>query len=138
MMTLTRISKGSDGIFGELRSDDGLFSCVSLEHAYALIPGIYNPKIPVGTYPCILGPHRLLGMNKSFDTFAVCGVPGHSGILFHSGNTNDDSTGCILLGKEIAGNAPHRLITESKETFELFMNYTKFANFQLVIQNKYI
>lgn len=137
MIVLTRIKRGVDGIFGILTDDsnDHVFGC-TLEHAYSILPDRFTPKIPVGVYPCILGSHRLLGMSKSFDTYAVCGVPGHSGILFHPGNTNLDSSGCILLGREIAGLEPNRFITHSKEVFDEFMNYMT-GNFQLKVENKY-
>lgn len=80
----------------------------------------------------------MVNMGKSFETFAVCAVPGHSGILFHVGNTSGDSSGCVLLGKEIVESGSGRMITDSKETFESFMNYLMMDNtFQLVVKNQY-
>jgi hypothetical protein len=136
-MILTRLTRGMDGIFGTLESDDGKFKSVTLEHAY-MTYGVFNPKVYPGKYPCVLGDHRLLGMHKSFQTYAVCGIHGHSGILFHPGNSTWDSAGCILLGEEIVGEKPKRTITNSKETFDRFMNYMQgIGNFHLLVQNKY-
>jgi len=94
---------------------------VTLEHAYNGEPK-YAPKLLPGTYTCIRGMHRLHGMTIDFETFEVTGVLGHSGILFHVGNYNEDSDGCILLGHTITHDANGRLmITDSKLTFQRFM-----------------
>lgn len=52
--------------------------------------------IPAGTYTC----HRHLSPTKG-DTFRVDGVPGRSEILFHTGNTHNDTEGCILVGQAL-------------------------------------
>jgi hypothetical protein len=54
--------------------------------------------IAVGIYRC----RRLLSP-KHGETFEVEGVPGRSHILFHEGNTEEDTEGCILLGTGFGG-----------------------------------
>lgn len=48
--------------------------------------------IPEGNYNAVKYPSKNFGL-----TYSV-GVVGRSGILFHAGNTTDDTTGCILVG----------------------------------------
>lgn len=50
--------------------------------------------IPAGQYIC-----RRVKSPKFGDTFEVTGVSGRSEILIHSGNIDDDSHGCIILGE---------------------------------------
>lgn len=76
------------------------------------------------------GMHQLAGMKAPFETFEVMSVPGHQGILLHVGNFNEDSSGCILLGKDRAGG----MITQSTLTFEAFMKLQAGVNtFKLVV-----
>ena len=51
--------------------------------------------IPVGEYKCSRYPSKRFGK-----TFIVMNVPGRDGILFHVGNWEKDTSGCILLGIE--------------------------------------
>lgn len=46
----------------------------------------------------------------------VLNVPGYSGIRIHSGNTAEDSLGCILLGR----NTKVGMVTESRKTCKEF------------------
>ncbi len=119
-LKLIREEAEYDGIFGKLLDETGKRIAVTLEHSYNNVP-----KIPVGTYECKLSLHRLHGMNYDFSTYQVQDVPGHSSILFHWGNYNEDSDGCILLGKNIIPNTESidgRMITSSKNTFSKFMD----------------
>jgi hypothetical protein len=50
--------------------------------------------IPAGSYH--LG--RTVYFKHGYETFEVIDVPGRSRILFHPGNTEIDTCGCILLG----------------------------------------
>lgn len=122
-MILTRKLNLSDGIFGELKSADGFFLCATLEHAY---PDGANfcAKLPSGTYVCQRGLHRLSGMANSFETFEITNVIGHTNILIHVGNYNNDSSGCVLVGEKIVG-MPNgmNMITNSKEVFGDFMDF---------------
>lgn len=109
-MILTRSRFDSAGIFGELTQDDGTHVAYTLEHSYNM-----KPKLPNGQFKCILGEHRL--HSGPIETYEITGVPGHSGILFHPGNSEGDSEGCVLLGTAIAGDT----LTQSKAAFESFI-----------------
>ena len=120
-LTLTRKQYRADGIFGELSDADGKTLFVTLEHAYEQQDGTFVPKIPTGTFVCQRGPHRLHGMTSDFTTFEITGVEGHSNILFHWGNFNKDSEGCILLGKTVANTGADEMVTSSRAAFADFM-----------------
>jgi len=116
-LKLIRSARNSGGIFGKLLDENDLEVAVTLEHAYQTYAHDWMPKVPRGVYTCQRGPHRLKNMTEDFETFEITGVVGHSNILFHPGNYNDDSEGCVLVGQAVSGN----MITESKITFEKFM-----------------
>ncbi len=124
-------TKGSvDGIFGKLYSERGELIAYTLEHAF-LFEHEYYPALPEGIYTCKRGAHKLEGMKESFETFEVMNVPNHTGILFHVGNYNRDSSGCILLGSEAAVKA----ILNSKVAFNYFMGLQIGVDeFQLTVQ----
>lgn len=124
------------GIFGTLRDISGVQLAVTLEHSY--FSGVnYRPKIPAGSYTCVRGKHRLIGMDHDFETFEITHVPGHSNILFHSGNFNRDSSGCILLGEKDNPNVGGMIIN-SKATFEKFMALMAgVQTFELLVVNRF-
>lgn len=113
-MNLIRTRSNRYGIFGELHDDAGTIY-ETLEHAYCTEWG-WLPKLPLGTYTCQRGLHCLHN-GIPFETFEITGVPNHSGILFHVGNYNDDSDGCILIGLGAAGNT----LVHSKAAFDQWM-----------------
>lgn len=118
MNTLRHTDFRPDGIFGEFTfdGDPGRF-CVTLEHSYD-----GQPKLQPGTYTCVRGTHTLHN-GVPFETFEITGVAGHAGILFHAGNFNRDSEGCVLVGHTIAINPAtgDEMITGSKDEFAAFM-----------------
>lgn len=116
-LTLRRKEKRAAGIFSELLNDAGNVIAATLEHAYEDGNGGWEPKIPLGTYNCVRGPHRLHNMTADFTTFEITGVEGHSNLLFHWGNFDRDSEGCILLGEAEVGD----MVTNSRVTFAKFM-----------------
>lgn len=137
-LKLEHVENGMFGVFGKLIEPDGNIFCFTLEHAYPDIRSVdtfYYTKIPNGSYTCIRGMHRLDGMIKDFETFEVKDVPGHSGILFHVGNYNRDSSGCILVGASIVSAGLEKMISDSRTTFAKFMTLqTGIDEFQLQIQ----
>ena len=119
MHTLRRTAFHEDGIFSDFEFDDapGRF-CVTLEHSYDC-----KPKLPAGIYTCVRGTHALHN-GIPFETFEITGVAGHKGILFHAGNFNRDSEGCVLIGKDIVvdPNSGDEMVTGSKAEFKEFMD----------------
>lgn len=123
-LVIKRTNYREDGIFSQImREDTGEELMVSLEHAYPsdTIDNAFVPKLPPGTYICQRGMHRLHGMTEDFETFEILGVDGHSGILFHVGNFNSNSEGCVCVGEMIYDRNPDWMVTKSEYTFERFM-----------------
>lgn len=130
-LILDRSKKCQDGIFSTLHDATTTeLIAVTVEHAY-LIGEAWQPKIPAGSFRCVRGMHQLKH-GGPFETFEVMNVPGHDGILFHIGNFNDDSEGCICLGERFAG----QMITDSRSAFVRFMAFQEGVNeFILVVAN---
>lgn len=117
-LRLTRNAFLQTGVYGTLtRQDTDERIAVTLEHAYVGID-CFIPKLPPGNYVCQRGWHQLEKMKAPFETFEVLDVPGHTNILMHVGNSNCDSSGCILLGCEIKGT----MIVQSRVAFDNLMH----------------
>ena len=91
MITLQRISQSDMGTFGVLMRDK-MPLCVTLERPWK------NNKarescIPAGLYQ--VHPHS----GAKFKNVWEIVVPGRTAILFHAGNTLQDTTGCVLVGR---------------------------------------
>lgn len=121
-----------DGIFGELYRD-GTLVAYTLEHSFD-----NKPKVVDGSYTCIRGPHRLHGMTEDFITFEIKNVPPFNGnpvtgILFHWGNYNKDSDGCVLLGSTTAPT----MVGNSRQTWSNFMKSLEgFDSFGLTVKTE--
>ncbi len=130
MLKLIRKEFREDGIFSELCDSSGNILAHTLEHSYDCMPKLYD-----GEFTCIRGTHRLHN-NIPFETFEITGVTGHSGILFHIGNWNDDSDGCVLVGSKVAQNSLGQMVTGSMQAFAEFMKLLEGQdNFILVVQS---
>ena len=81
---------------------DGKFICYTLEDTVREIPGRPvsewkvqdSTAIPRGTYKLVLT------YSNRFKKLLplLLGVPGYTGVRIHSGNTAEDTEGCILVG----------------------------------------
>ncbi len=111
---LIRIERSKDGVFGVLTLN-GQLVCWTLER-----PWLNNAPnvscIPPDIYVC-----NRIDSPKFKETFEVFNVPGRSHILFHIGNTIDDSLGCILPGSEIGEVKGKRGVLESGKAFFALM-----------------
>lgn len=134
----------SDGIYSDLTQEaTGEQVAVTIEHAYQRAQPSdeaprYLPITPPGVYTCVRGKHRLDSMptGEVFETFEITGVAGHSGLLFHWGNFNRDSKGCVCVGeKEVVTandydhiDGPDHMVTNSRATFKHFMDLQNGVN----------
>lgn len=119
-LILTRDLYREDGIFSDLVSDDGKLNLLTLEHSYGLLP-----KLPKGDYIC----KRTVWHKKGIPTFEITGVPNATRILFHTGNKEQDSEGCVLLGlARLEGNDGVMMVTSSKAAHKQFMAHFEGVN----------
>jgi len=128
-LTLERIYKADTYTIGKLFIDGVLF-CDTLEDAVrpdgvkvygktAIGKGIYKVILNVSNRFKILMPLLL-------------NVPNFEGIRIHSGNTDADTHGCLLVGK----NTVKGKVTDSRKTFESLMNILKSAKDEITIEIK--
>lgn len=127
ILTLDRRENRDDGVFGELLDQSQNFLMVTLEHSYK----DNLPKIPDGQYECKRGMHALKSffdaegkqIKPSFETFEIENVPNRTNILFHVGNYEEDSEGCVLLGSAIGWKSEKKgkMIMASGVAFKKFM-----------------
>lgn len=87
-----------------------------------------DSRIPYGEYQC-----EPYSGTKYKDVYIVNDVPGRSAILFHWGNYESDTEGCILVGLG-AGEMNNRpAITHSKAAFKIFRRLIGDEPFHLII-----
>ncbi len=79
---------------------DGKFECHTLEDVVreSGIKVKGQTAIPEGTYTVLIGPSPAHN-NRLY--MRIQNVPLFSGILIHSGNTDKDTEGCILVGQKV-------------------------------------
>jgi hypothetical protein len=134
-LVMLRETYDKDGIFSQLWLGDEM--AVTLEHSY-WIGDTWVAKIPLGEFVCVRGQHRLHGMNEDFETFEITGIEGHSNLLFHWGNFNKDSEGCVLLGEKITDIGGSKMVTNSRMVFRKFMQLQAgIDSFSLKVEEMY-
>ncbi len=119
-LLLTRVYVGPEGAFSTIAPIGKPPFLVGLEHTYE----DNAVKVPRGTYTC-----RRTHFNRgNYDTFEITGVQGHSRLLFHRGNEEDDSDGCVLVGlrfglvSKLNTYANKDGVLESISAFSIFMS----------------
>jgi len=125
---IVRLEHTSGGALGVMLISEMIF-CFTLEPDKDEQGKLY---IPQGIFNCI----RFHGQ-KWLNTFEII-VPGHTAVLFHAGNTEADTQGCILLGATTGKLKGKRAVLNSGNTFQDFL--TKTANireFPLFIEDRY-
>jgi len=119
------------GTFGVLTINSRVF-CVTLEPPDNLNKTSIS-SIPAGQYDCMR-----YSSDRYPDTFQVMNVPDRYKILFHAGNFNEDTEGCILLARKFGILRAARAVLNSGETFKQFMEIMlKEDKFQLTIKENY-
>lgn len=126
-MILQRTWISGLGQFSELVDDHDTRIWHTAEHAYQDEHGTWAPKIPAGTYTCVLGTHALHD-GVPFKAYEITGVTGHSGLLFHVGCfPQKDSDGCVLIGDSAGDIDGVPAVLNSRLGFASFMAFTNGA-----------
>lgn len=106
---IKRLHKTDNSTIGEL-TIDGKFECYTLEDVEREVKIKSETAIPKGTYKVIINQSnrfkRLLPL--------LLEVKGYEGIRIHSGNSNHDTEGCILVGRTRSAD----FIGQSRKAFE--------------------
>ena len=115
ILTLKRLSYTHAGTFGALLDSDEIPFALTLEREWAdNMPNI--SCIPFGIYECkrVISP-------RFGETFEILNVMNRTHILFHKGNVEKDSRGCILIGEKFEKLGNRYAILESRHGFNEFM-----------------
>ena len=125
VITIKRLYKTETSTIGELLVD-GIWECFTLEDTERAIKIKGETAIPKGTYRIIINESnrfkRLLPL--------LIDVPNFEGVRIHSGNSNHDTEGCILVGQTRNKN----YIGQSRKAFDkLFKKMQAAKNITLTI-----
>lgn len=125
--TIKRVVENPQGVFGVLLDSldwvkgDTPFA-LTLERNWES-----NKKnvscIPAGDYLC-----KRWHSAKHPNTFEIMNVPNRSAILFHTGNLEGDSAGCVLVGEEFGYIGDQIAVLSSKRGFNEFIQRTEGIN----------
>lgn len=111
---------------------DGIAEMVTLE-----LPYKGNQKniscIPIGVYQMKKRPSQKTYLKSSFE---VLNVPGRSNIIFHEGNSTNDTRGCILVGTSYGvSDTGKPTITNSRRAMLKLMNLLTEEVYDLVVRD---
>ena len=129
LLTLKRVAENEDGTFGVLIHNNIPF-CLTLE------PEWQNNKqniscIPPKHYTC-----QKVNSPKFGSTFEIKRVPNRTHVLFHKGNVETDTLGCVILGEQFESLNGKCAILRSGKAFDEFINLTKgLITFNLQIED---
>lgn len=119
-LELIRKKSSEHSTIGELYIDGG-FECFTLEDVVREVPGqpveTWKVKgktaIPQGRYKVTITASVRFGR----DLPLLNDVPGFSGVRIHTGNTSEDTEGCILVGSQLL---PDTVVESRKAFHDLF------------------
>lgn len=127
MLELKTVAVRDDGCFAVLLWDDRPFA-VSVERTFA----DRKPIIHNGVYRCI----RSFFHRGGYPTFEIM-VPGHSRVLFHKGNVEDHSEGCIIVAESFGQLNGKTAVLDSKGGFGELWELTKHLDgFNMVVSGR--
>lgn len=123
MLELRITEKREDGIFGSLIADDvkiGVFCTQAFPDGMGGLASLFVPGV---SYVC----ERTVFHRGGYDTYEIK-VSGHSRVLFHVGNTDLDTAGCVLPGTKFGKLLGLDAVVNSKAAFDKFMAWADGAH----------
>lgn len=131
ILTVKRESESNEWTQGKAYIDD-VYECYTLEDQTQIKKVMHETRIPAGAYKVKLrefGGHHEKYKLKFPDFHKgmlwLQEVPGFKDILIHIGNTDDDSSGCILVGK---GYLNGKITESTKAYISLYKKVVKAAS----------
>ena len=104
-LQVVRTQFGTDATNGILLVD-GLFECYTLEDQYQAVKVMHETCIPEGTYDIkfrtVGGFHSKYSErygNAHYGMLHLQDVPNFTYILIHAGNTDEHTSGCLIVGE---------------------------------------
>ena len=104
-LTVVRTQFGTDATNG-LLFIDGIFECYTLEDQYQAVKVMHETCIPEGTYDIEFrktgGFHAKYSeryKNSHYGMLHIQDVPNFTYILIHTGNTDEHTSGCLIVGE---------------------------------------
>ena len=130
-LKLKRVADNEDATFGVLINGNIPFA-VTLEPAWE-----DNKKgiscIPSGPYSC-----KRVKSPRFGDTFEILDVEGRTHILFHKGNSERNTQGCVLIAEEFGRLNGKAAVLASGRGFTEFMSILKEVDeFELIIEDNH-
>jgi len=118
-LIIRRVVTGGQGTFGAIVFENIPFALTLEREWLDNLPSVGNTPgscIPAGEYIC-----KRVNSPRFGNTFEVTNVENRTHILFHKGNLDDDSRGCILIGEEFGQLGSSSGIKSSKAGYNEFM-----------------
>ena len=112
-LELKTVATREDGVFSVLLWEGKPFA-VSVERSYGKAAKIQN-----GEFWCL----RDFYHKGGYETFQIQ-LPGHTRILFHKGNTEDDVEGCVAVAESFSELKGKTSVADSAGGFKEFMSLT--------------
>lgn len=111
-----RMEQGTDYTIGKLYIN-GEFKCFTIEDEYRKVKVKGETRIPEGTYRVGTRWSPTFSPKTNHEMLWVKDVPGFEFILIHTGNTDDDSSGCLIVGKRLGSLNNQRAVLDSKAAY---------------------
>ena len=132
-ITLVRFTSDTDSTVSRI-SVDGKFVCFGLEDEYRKVKVSSETRIPAGIYNITLrtaGKHHQ-SYKQYYPDFHIGmlwlqDVPGFQFILIHCGNTQADTSGCLLVGNSATTTPGNMSLSESRLAYAKLYKWVREA-----------
>lgn len=109
------------------------FVCYTLEDPIRTHKIYGSTGIPEGVYDA-----KITMSNRfKIKTPILLNVPNYEGVRIHSGNTVEDTLGCVLVGNKLKKAGKSWFLAESRVCFEAIMSLLEDNSFDIKIENHF-